>query len=69
MSDPGHIGSIIARAFKDVQRQIENGEVRAHERCICNPHARLLKLAPNIFVTEFAHDSWCPVIGGNGKAS
>ena len=69
MSEPEHIGTIIARAFRDVQPKIENGEVRARERCICNPCSRLIEVAPKVYIAQWGHDSWCPVVGGKGRAA
>jgi len=69
LSQPEHIGAIIARAFLDLEQRIKDGTAKAHPLCRCEAETRLVEPAPQFYVTVFLHDDDCPAISRNGKAA
>ena len=62
-----HIGAIIEQAYRAEQERARSGErIFADERCTCRPDLHLLKPSPGIYVMNYVHDDFCPMVGGTG---
>ena len=67
MKSPEHIDALIEQVYREAQERAKAGErIFAGERCTCKPDMRLLKPSPGVYVMNYAHDDFCPMVGGTG---